>query len=112
MRADGKAVRLVAQPLNEIEHGIALCQHEGLFAGHEELFPPRIAVRPLGDTCHRHLFLDTQLAHYFHDGVELAQPAIDQQQVGPLRHGVISSFSAFRALALHAAGNAFFADQP
>src|SRR5256885_15611232 len=49
MRADGEAVRLVAQALNEIENGIARAQPERLASGHEEGLATRVALRPLGD---------------------------------------------------------------
>src|SRR5690606_38037495 len=40
MAADRKAMRLVAQSLNVIEHGIAPIQHEGRPPGLVETFPP------------------------------------------------------------------------
>ena len=53
VRADGEAVRLVAQPLHEIEHRVARLQHERLAAGHEEGLAAGVAVRPLGDADER-----------------------------------------------------------
>ena len=52
MGADGEAVRLVAQPLDEIEHRIARLEHEGGPAGQMKMLAPGIAVRPLGDRHH------------------------------------------------------------
>src|SRR6185437_5553089 len=47
--ADGKAVRLVAQPLQEIEHRVARLERERRPSRHEESLAPGVAVRPLGD---------------------------------------------------------------
>src|SRR5262245_39542876 len=55
MRADGEAMRLVAQPLHEIEHGIPRPELEGLPPGLEEGLEPGVAVRPLGDREKWHL---------------------------------------------------------
>ncbi len=49
VRADREAVRLVAQPLHEIQHGVARLQLERLARGHEEGLAAGIALRPLGD---------------------------------------------------------------
>src|SRR5665811_1792388 len=49
VRADGEAVRLVAQPLDEIEQRVARRQLERRAAGHEEGLAPGVTVRPLGD---------------------------------------------------------------
>src|SRR5215510_16122853 len=49
MRSDGKAMRLVAQPLDEIQHGIARRQLEGCPAVHVEGFVAGVALRSLGD---------------------------------------------------------------
>ena len=47
--ADGKPMRLVAQALQEIEHGVARVERERRPSRQKEAFPPGIAVRPLGD---------------------------------------------------------------
>ena len=47
MRADGEAMRLVAQPLQEIQHRIARLEREGRLAGHEEALAAGVAVGPL-----------------------------------------------------------------
>ena len=60
VRADGEAVRLVAQPLYELEHRIARLQHEGLAAGDEELLAAGVAVRPLGDADQRDIVLKAE----------------------------------------------------
>ena len=45
VRADGETVRLVAQPLDEIEHRVAHRQREGGLPRHEEALAPGLAVR-------------------------------------------------------------------
>src|SRR5437660_9050587 len=49
MGSDRESMRLVAQPLHEIERRISRRQPERLLAGHEETLPPGDAVRALGD---------------------------------------------------------------
>ena len=54
VRADGEAMRLVAQALDEIEHGIARLEHEAaLAAGNVEMLAAGVAVGPLGDADQR-----------------------------------------------------------
>src|ERR1700731_5097238 len=55
VRADGEAMRLIAQPLDEIEHRIARRQLERVPAREEEGFAAGIAVRPFGDGGQGHL---------------------------------------------------------
>src|SRR6476659_7740220 len=54
VRADGEAMRLVAQPLNEIEQRISRWQLYRRLAGQIERFVAGIAVGSLGDADHRH----------------------------------------------------------
>src|SRR5215831_21283874 len=49
VRADREAMRLVAQPLHEIEHRVARLELERLAPGLKERLQPGIAVGPLGD---------------------------------------------------------------
>ncbi len=51
--ADGKAVRLVAQALDEVEHRIIVAQRERALAGAVEFLFPGVAVDALGDADHR-----------------------------------------------------------
>ena len=51
----GEAMRLVAQPLHEIEHRIARLELHRLAARNEEGLAPGIALRPLGDADQRHV---------------------------------------------------------
>ena len=63
MRADGEAMRLVAQPLHEIERRIARRQPERLVAGDEETFAPGVAVGALGDGDDRDV-VDAEIGDY------------------------------------------------
>src|SRR5271156_205660 len=79
---DGKPMRFVAQPLQEIEDGVARVERERRSSWHEEAFPPGIAVRPLRDPddC------DAADAEFFEDtsgDIELPLAAVDQDQIGP-----------------------------
>ena len=49
VRADRKAMRLVAQALQEIEDGVARVERERRPARQEETLAPGVAVRSLGD---------------------------------------------------------------
>ena len=82
VRADGKAVRLVAQALDVVEDRIARLQHEGGLARHVEMLAARIPVRPLGDAHHRQVG-QAQLVQHRLRRRKLALPAVDQHQVGP-----------------------------
>src|SRR5262249_10298925 len=82
MSADGEAMRLVAQPLQEIEHRIARLEREGRLARHEEALASRIAVRPLGDADHRNV-IEAELGQHAARRLELALAAVDQPQVRP-----------------------------
>ena len=61
--ADGKAVRLVPQALNEIEDGVIMFQRHRPFAGAMKFFLARVAVDTLGHAHHR----DVLDAHFAHD---------------------------------------------
>jgi len=55
VRTDGETMRLVAQPLDKIEHRIARRQLERVAAGKEEGFAAGVTIRPLGDGKERHV---------------------------------------------------------
>ena len=80
--ADGEAVRLVAQPLQEIEHGIARVERERRAAGHEKSLAAGVAVGALGDADDRDV-ADAEFVEHSLRDAELPQPAIDQHEVGP-----------------------------
>src|SRR5688572_14360949 len=71
MRADGKPVRLVAQPLDKIQQGIARRQPERVTPGDEERLPPGIAIDTLGDGDQRHIG-DTERSQCFASRGKLA----------------------------------------
>src|SRR5580700_11665030 len=83
VRADGEAMGLVAQPLDEIEHRVARRQLERVAPREEEGFAAGVAIRPLGDGGQGHL--GAQLGEHFAGGIELAEAAVDQHQVRPRR---------------------------
>ena len=53
--ADRETVRLVAQPLQEVEDRVARIERERRPAGHEEALAAGVAVRPLGDADDRNI---------------------------------------------------------
>src|SRR5580700_11789854 len=81
VRADGKTMGFIAQPLDEIEHRVARRQLERVAAREEEGFAPGIAVRPLGDGGQG--YLGAKTGEHFAGGIELPEAAVDQDQVGP-----------------------------
>src|SRR4051794_15997855 len=82
MRADREAMRLVAQPLHEVEHRVAWLELDRLASRNEERLPPGIALRPLGDADERHIG-DAHRGEHLPRGVELAKSSIDEEKVGP-----------------------------
>src|ERR1700730_6675754 len=87
VRTDGETMGFVAKPLDEIEHRVARRQLERVAAREEEGFAAGVAVRPLGDGDQRHL--GAEAGQHFAGGIELAEAAVDQHQVGPRRFGGI-----------------------
>src|SRR5579862_3148692 len=83
VRADGKTMGFIAQPLDEIEHRVARRQLERVAAREEEGFAPGIAVRSLGDGDQGNL--GAEASEHLAGGIELAEAAVDQHQVGPGR---------------------------
>ena len=82
--ADGEAVRLVPQPLHEVEHRVVVTQSEGRPTDPVEFLFPRIAVDPLGHANHGDV-LDPQFDHDLVHGADLPGAAVDQQEIGPGR---------------------------
>src|SRR5258708_1862413 len=82
MRADRKAVRLVAQSLHEVEHRVAWFEREGRTAGQKEPLASGVAVRPLGDTSDRNI-VDAEFGQDAERRVQLALATVDQDQIGP-----------------------------
>ena len=84
MRADGKAMGFVAQPLDEVENRIAWLQHERFPASDMEMLAASVAVRALGDTC-KHDVADAEIVEDPARFSELALAAVDQHEVWPIR---------------------------
>src|SRR5215468_12408517 len=84
MRADRKAMCLVAQPFDEIKHRIARLEFEGVTAGQEKGLHARVPIRALSDGNQRHID-DTETGERFLCGGELTPAAVDDDKVGPRR---------------------------
>ena len=82
MGLNGEPVRLVAQPLDKVEDGIARVQRQRLAARQEEALPPGVALRALGDRQQRHVD-QVQLGQHRLGRGELAGAAVDDHEVGP-----------------------------
>src|SRR6185436_15239166 len=82
VRADGEAMRLVAQPLDEIKHRIARLQHEALAARHEEGLTAGIAFWTFGDGNERQL-RHSQFSQRLKRGAQLSAPAVYENQIRP-----------------------------
>src|SRR3984893_4862361 len=80
--ADGKAVRLVSQALQEIEDRIPWVERKRRPAGKKEALAPGVAVGPLGNRRDRHV-VDAELGKHALRNVELPLAAIDQYEIGP-----------------------------
>src|SRR5262245_24715882 len=83
VRADRKAMRLVAQPLDEIKHRIARRQFERVPARYKEGLPSGVALGPLGDGGDRKR--KAEASQDLACGGELALPAVDQDEIRPGR---------------------------
>ena len=82
MGANGEAMGLVAQPLDEPEHRIAFVRHQRVTPGKEDALASGIAVRTLGDTGD----FDTGYAEILDDGKcrrQLSGAAVDEDKIGP-----------------------------
>ena len=106
MRADGKSVCFIAQALDEIKHGVARRQREGLLAFHEKAFASRFTVNALGNADCIDEMADTKFSQNLPHRANLSLPAVNQDHIGPcwktIAHFGISGF--FR--------RAMFFDQP
>src|SRR6266511_4573407 len=82
MRADREAMRLIAQPLDEIEHGIARLELEWVAPGQEEGLHAGVAIRALGDGHERHID-DAERRERLLRGAQLPAAAVDNDEIGP-----------------------------
>ena len=81
MAGDRKAMRLVADPLHQARSGRMRFEHARCGrAVDEEPLLPRPAVRPLGDADQRDV-VEAQLLEHLVHLADLAEAAVDQQQV-------------------------------
>jgi hypothetical protein len=88
MRADGKAMGLVAQALQEIKHGIARRQLERRLAGRVKRLAAGVAIGSLGNRNQRHIGDANRREHILH-GLELTLAAVDDDEIGPGRIGAL-----------------------
>src|SRR5690242_21827283 len=82
MRADGEAMRLVAQSLQEVQYRIPRLQRERWPAGHEEPLAAGVAVGTLGDRDEREI-RDTEFREDLLRRRQLALSAVDQHEIRP-----------------------------
>src|SRR5262249_16313977 len=82
MRAYRKAMRFIAQSLDEIEQRISRRQSERVPARHKEGLPTPIAIGPLPD-CHHPPIHHSNPLGLFRCCFEFPFPAVDQDQVRP-----------------------------
>src|SRR5215510_2912124 len=97
MRADRKPMRLVAQPLDEIEHRVARLEHERVTSGDMKCFPSGVAVRPLGHA-HERYISEAKCHERLGRGGELATAAVDDHEIGPRGFGVVRNLLALDIL--------------
>ena len=87
-------MRLVAQPLHEVEHRVARPKLDRLPARNEERLPPGIALRPLGDANQWHVGHADRGEHLLRR-IELTEPSIDEEKVRPRRLGSLLGVRLF-----------------
>src|SRR5439155_18754591 len=91
VRPDREAMRLVAQPLDEVEHRIARLEHEGRTPRHMEGLPSGVAVGSLGHTDKRYVSEAKRRKRLLRGG-ELAPSAVDDHEIRPGGFGSIRAF--------------------
>ena len=83
VRADGEAVRLVAQALDEVERRVARRQLERRLARLEEGLPAGVAVAALGDADDRHVAPTPSASSVRPRRLHLPLAAVDEDEVRP-----------------------------
>ena len=78
MRPNRKAMRLIAQPLDKIEHRVIALQREGTRPKAVELLLTRITIDTFGDTDKGHI-VNTKILHDLGNGTDLPFPTINEQ---------------------------------
>src|SRR6516165_1265578 len=89
MRADGKAMSLVAQPLDKIQDRIARRQLERFAARNNERFAAGVTIGSLGNGDDRNLH--SEATEHVERRRQLALAAVDQKEVRPRRRVSVSS---------------------
>src|SRR5262252_10062114 len=82
VRADREAMRLIAQPLDEIERRIARLELERLASGQEEGLHPGVTVRAFGHRDERHIDDAERRQRLLRRG-QLPAAAVDNDEIGP-----------------------------
>ena len=82
MGANGKAVGLVAQALDKIQHWIIVAQGKRALPDAVKFFFALIAVNAFGDADHWQV-LNAELTHNFGHSTNLTCTAVNQQQIRP-----------------------------
>ena len=85
VRADGEAVRLVAQTLHEVQHRIVGREAEGRLAGHEKALAAGVSVGAFGDARNGEA-VQAEFVQNLTGGGELPCAAVDEQEVRPRPH--------------------------
>ena len=93
MRTNGKAVRLIAQPLQIKHNGRVDRQREFTAIGEVERLAARMAIWPLGHADKGYI-LNPQFAYDLHDGTHLPLATIDEDKIRPV-------FIAFGFVIIH-----------
>ena len=82
VRADREPVRLVAQPLQEIEHRISRRQHERPPRSHVEPLPAGVALGSLGHGDQRDI-VDAEVGEHLARRRQVPRAAVDQHELRP-----------------------------
>src|SRR6185436_1759892 len=95
VRADGEAMRLVAQPLHEIEHGIAGLELERLPPRNKERLQPGVTVGSLVDRQKRYVGAAARGPRLLRRS-ELTPRDVDDDEAGPRR--IVRAVGAVRTI--------------
>src|SRR5271167_2750543 len=82
VRTDREAVRLVAQALQKVEHGVPWVEREWRSPGQKEALAPGVAVGPLGDRADRDVVYSELVKNALRD-IELSKATVDQHEIRP-----------------------------
>ena len=82
VRANRKAVDLIAEALQKVEYGVTGVERERRSPGQKKSLAPGIAVGSLGYRRYRDI-VDAELVENTPRGSELSQAAVDKDKIGP-----------------------------